>query len=199
MSTNIRKNSKLVENVRKSLSAAKTVDSNIQQAGPSTKESLPTIKINKKKKRKPKKKVTDKSQVNGKKLSPALTDKVKRSAIVGSGDTDGSIKSVESFITIHVSRVDNLVDESTMKAYLAAKLSIDDNKIRCYNLVRKDVVASTVSRKAFRISVPSTHLEAVFYPKSWPAGVAVREFTYKKNNVGNFQGQRKPRKPPSVE
>lgn len=118
-----------------------------------------------------------------------------RKSIVGSELTTviKVVKPAESVKYIHVTRVDSSTTDQSLTDYLAAKLGIGAERLKCFRISRR--INATLEVVSFKIGVPSDLLDDVFKAEIWPIGVMVREFVNRprKNlsskNSHNLPGQ----------
>lgn len=101
-----------------------------------------------------------------------------RKSIVGSETTTEIkvVKPAESIKYIHVKRIDSSTSDQSLTEYLATKLAIDAERLRCFRISSN--LHSRFEMVSFKIGVPSALFDDVFKPEIWPSGVMVREFVH---------------------
>lgn len=105
-----------------------------------------------------------------------------RKSIVGCETTTviKVVKPAESVKYIHVTRIDSSTSDQSLVDYLAAKLNINGERLKCFRLSRNPNPRLEIV--SFKIGVPSDLFDDVFKSKIWPNGVMVREFVRRPRN-----------------
>lgn len=92
--------------------------------------------------------------------------------IIGSGVNDGFLKGIPRMVHFHVTRLQPDTSEDMVVNHLRSIVSV----VTCEKLSSK---APNVY-SSFKISVPSKDIKSIMDPNSWPEGVRINKFFYRK-------------------
>ncbi len=102
--------------------------------------------------------------------------------LTGSSDCDGLIKVVPPKKSVFISRLHKDVTEEQLQHYIKTKLDVNDAKIFKFN-ARND----WSEHSSFRIMTSVDSFKILLNSASWPIGVLLKEFVYRKKSRHNKQ------------